>query len=288
MTDSQLVLILIGTVTAIVAVLVLLELSIRRGEPDLFDWDDFDDRGPPHHPPDVPWIAGGSGDRDGDELSRVFEATQLLRLDHLRGMDAVDERLRELAASVRASTRSPRRRPRKPTSVLLCGPPGGAMTVFTHELARTFRARLVQLCSSAALPITNGGSQPAIAAAINQARDHLPSVLVIDGFEVVASAAIRDADRHRTANDLLGEALRPMYGASHLVVAVFTVHDDDQVSAAIRNRFEHVVPLDAPLLERALRIYALRTADPELYRAISGARLAEHPDLAPPSWHKAA
>jgi SpoVK/Ycf46/Vps4 family AAA+-type ATPase len=209
-------------------------------------------------------------------------------LDHLRGMDAIEEQLLDLAEAVRTSTRSPRRHPRRPTSILLSGPPGGAMTVFTHELARTFRAKLVQVCSSAALPSTNGGSQPVVAAVVNQARYHLPSILVIDEFEAVASTAICDADRHRAANDLLGEALRPIYGASHLVVAVFTAYDDDEVAPAIRNRFEHVVPLDAPRLERALRIYALRTADPELYRAISGARLADHPDLSPPTWGSAA
>lgn len=283
--DSLVFLILVSTIAVIVTVLAVLELSVRHRGSSFVDWDDFD-RGPPHHPPDVPYFAG-SGD-EPDQLSWVFEASQLLRLDQLRGMDAIEEQLLDLAAAVRTATRSPRRRPRRPTSILLYGPPGGAMTVFTHELARTFRARLVQVCSSAALPSTNGGSQPAIAAVVNQARYHLPSVLVIDEFESVASAAIRDAERHRAANDLLGEALRPIYGASHVVIAVFTAYDDDEVTPAIRNRFEHVVPLDAPGLERALRIYALRTADPELYRAISGARLADHPDLSPPTWGSAA
>lgn len=285
MPENQVILILVSIVAVILTALTALELSVSRGRTDLAEVDDAD-RGPPRHPPEVRYVAESGDQRE--RLSRIFEATQLLRLDHLRGMDVIEEQLRELAAAVRTATRSPRRRPRSPASILLHGPPGGAMTVFTHELARTFRAKLVQLCSSAALPSTDGGSQPAIAAVVNQARYHLPSVLVIDQFEAVASAAIRDADRHRAANDLLGEALRPIYGASHVVVAVFTAYDDDRVSPAIRNRFEHVVPLDAPRLERALRIYALRTADPELYRAISGARLAEHPDLSPPTWGSAA
>ena len=270
-------------------VLIAIEISLRDASPDVRDELHLD-RGLPDvavHDALVGFGVADDGSR-GDPIFAVFEPSELLAVDHLRGMDALDGLLRQLARDVQEARRSPRRRPRRPTSILIHGPPGGAMTIVSHELARGFRARLVQLFATKALPSTNGGAQPKIAVAVNQARDHLPSVLVIDQLEYVAAASVRDADRLRTANDLVGEALRPIYGTSHVVVGIFTAYDNRPVPRRVAEVFEHVMAVDLPHLERALRAYALRTGDPELLRAISGTRLAEHPDVAPPPWHSAA
>jgi SpoVK/Ycf46/Vps4 family AAA+-type ATPase len=271
-------------------VLIAIEASLRDARSDLRGDLRFD-RGPPDE--DLHDALVGFGvmdDRLGpnEPIFTVFEPSELLAVDHLRGMDTVDDLLRELAERVRETRRSPRRRPRRPTSILLCGPPGGAMTIIAHELARGFRARLVQVFATKALPNTNGGAQPKIAVAVNQARDHPPSVLLLDEFEHVAAASVRDADRLRAANDLVGEALRPMYGTSHVVVGIYTVYDDHPVPRRITGVFEHVLAVDLPGLERALRVHALRAEDRDLSRAVSGARLAEPPDVTPPPWHSAA
>jgi hypothetical protein len=249
------------------------------------------DRGPPDEHVDEALVGFGvigGQHRDDEPIFTVFEPNQLLAVDHLRGMEAADELLQHVAQDVRGVRRSPRRRPRRPTSILFHGPPGGAMTILSHELARGFHARLVQLFASRALPSTNGGVQPKVAVAVNQARDRMPSVLLIDQLEHVAAASVRDADRQRTANDLLSEALRPIYGTSHVVIGIFTMYDNHKVPRRLTDVFEHVVPVDLRELERALRTYALRTGDRELFRAISGPCLAEHPDVAPPRWHTAA
>lgn len=281
---------LAALVALLLLVLLAIEASLRDASPHLRDELRLD-RGPPDgEVHDAPVGFGVTDDhaRDDEPMFTVFEPNELLTVDHLRGMEAVDGLLRQLATDVREARRSPRRRPRRPTSILFHGPPGGAMTILSHELARGFRAKLVQLFATKALPSTNGGAQPKISAAVNQARDHLPSVLMIDQLEYVAAASVRDADRQRTANDLVGEALRPIYGTSHVVVGIFTVYDNHPMPRRVVEVFEHVVAVDLPHLERALRVYALRTGAPELFRAISGTRLAEHRDVASPPWESAA
>lgn len=217
----------------------------------------------------------------------VYELNQLLTVDHLRGMDAVERLVAGLEDAIAESRQPPPRSPRRPTSVLLHGPPGGAMTIMGHVLARKLRGRLVQILASQTLPTANGGSQPLVAIAVNEARLRLPSVLMIDELEEVAGAEVRDAVKQRAANDLMNESLRPFYGASHLVVALFTTYDDRPLPSRLTAEFEHIVAVDVPDIERALLVTALRTADDHLFRAISGPRLAERPDLTG-EWRSAA
>lgn len=252
---------------------------------------------PPHpHDPLIggdPVTAEGDGWRHGDDRARrdaplaaTFSASDVLAVEHLRGKDAVEALVARLWRVVEAAERSGWRRPR-PASILLHGPPGGAMTMVAHELARAARARLVQVYATRALPNTNGSAQPRIAAAVNEARDRLPSILVIDELELVGAPSVRDPERMRTASDLLAAALRPLYSGRHVVVGLYTDAGDDPVPRQVAEAFEHVEAVDLPQLERALSASIVRTGDGTLLRAIAGKCLVECADLAP-SHHSAA
>lgn len=212
-------------------------------------------------------------------IYRIYEQSEIIKVDHLRGMDAIEDLLHGLAEAVVEARREPRRRPRRPTSILLHGPPGSAMTILAHVFARRFRARLVQVFASRTIATNNGGSQPLIAIAVGQARDRLPSVLVLDELDVLASGDVRDVDKRRAANDLIGESLRAVYGPSHVVMGVYTTYGDDPPSRTLRQRFEHVVCVDVPELERAMLITAVTTADDALFRSMPITRLAERADV---------
>ncbi|MBW3605602.1 MAG: ATP-binding protein [Actinobacteria bacterium] len=153
------------------------------------------------------------------------------------------------------------------------------MTILAHVFARRCRARLVQVFASRTIATNNGGSQPQIAIAVGQARDRLPSVLVLDELDMLASADVRDADKRRAANDLISESLRAVYGPSHVVMGVYTTYGDDKPTRALQQRFEHVVCIDVPELERAMLITAVNTADDALFRSMPITRLAERADV---------
>lgn len=231
-------------------------------DPELIEY--YDE---PDEPPERPTIY------------QVYEQSELINVDHLRGMDTIEDMLHDLAEAVVDARRQPRRRPRRPTSILLHGPPGSAMTVLAHVFARRFRARLVQVFGSRTIATNNGGSQPLIAVAVGQARQRLPSVLVLDELDVLARADIRDAEKRRAANDLIGESLRAVYGPSHVVMGVYTTYGDDRPSRTLLQRFEHVVCVDVPELERAMLITAVNTTDDVLFRSMPITRLAERADV---------
>lgn len=244
----------------------------------------LDVRGPPPYVDDVgpdvlEYLDGLEEQTERPKYFEVYEQDQLVNVDQLRGMDAIDALLQDLTEQVVDARRSPRRRPRRPTSVLLHGPPGSAMTILAHVFARRFRARLVQVFASRTLPISDGGSQPLVAVAVGQARDRLPSVLVLDELDCVAAADISDIDKRRAANDLVNESLRAVYGPSHVVMAVYTTYGADRPPPTLVQRFEHVVRVDVPELERAMLITAINTTDDALFRAVPTTRLAERADV---------
>ncbi|CAN5859515.1 hypothetical protein BH23ACT10_BH23ACT10_29240 [soil metagenome] len=276
--------VLAGIVIAgVIAVIVSVE-AITRREFAVPMHETLDVRGPPPFLDDV----GPDVIEFIDELAdqpqqvsffEVYERGRLINVDQMRGMDAIEDLLHDLAEQVVDARRRPRRRPRRPTSILLHGPPGSAMTILAHVFARRFRARLVQVFASQIVATNNGGSQPLVAIAVGQARDRLPSVLVLDELDVLAGADVRDADKRRAANDLIGESLRAVYGPSHLVLAVYTTYGSDRPSPALIQRFEHVVRVDVPELERAMLITAINTADDALFRSVPTTRLAERADV---------
>lgn len=247
----------------------------------------------PFHTPDddelddgwTPTVLSGieQGDDDPidaeDGLFRVIEPGGLLNVDHLRGMDAIEYLLRDLVGDVLASREERRRRPRVPTAILLYGPPGVGMTVLAHVVARRFRARLVQLFASRALAETDGGSQPQIAVAVNEARYHLPSVLFIDELELLLAPEVSDVRCQRAANDLINESLRRMYGTSHVVIGAFSTHDAARLPPMVTRVFNYVVRVDVPDLEVAMLTEILRNTDHEILRAVPAGRLVERADL---------
>lgn len=270
-------------IAGLIVVVAAIELITRR-EYAAPERDMLDVRGPPPFVDDV----GPDVIELLDELEEqpqqapffeVFEQTQLINVDQMRGMDAIDDLLHHLAAQVVDARRRPRRRPRRPTSILMYGPPGSAMTILAHVFARRFRARLVQVFASQIVATNNGGSQPLVAIAVGQARDRLPSVLVLDELDILAGADVRDVEKRRAANDLISESLRAVYGPSHLVMAVYTTYGADRPPPALLQRFEHVVRVDVPELERAMLITAVNTADDALFRSVPVTRLAERADV---------
>lgn len=270
------------TIGSVIAVLVAVEMMTRRAPRELPPHPVLDVQGPPDDPAPcdvIDLFDPPPDDASGQAIYEVYEPQRLLDVDHLRGMDAIDELLQTVAAdAVEARGRS-RRRLRRPTAILLHGPPGSAMTVLAHVFARRFGARLVQIFASRTIAETNGGSQPTIALAVDQARHRLPSVLLIDELDEVIGPDVKDAGRQRAANDLLNECLRPVYGTSHVVMAAFTSYDDDAVPRRLEQAFGHVVRVDVPELERAVLLTAIRSADGALFRSLSRKHLAERADV---------
>lgn len=270
------------TIGSLIAVLVAVEVIIRRSPREL-PAPVLGVRVPPDDPPrddEVIDLFDPSPDDVADEaIYEVYEPQQLLDVDHLRGMDAVDELLQRVAAGVVDARGQSRRRPRRPTAILLHGPPGSAMTVLAHVFARRFGAHLVRIFASRTIAESNGGSQPKIALAADRARHRLPSVLLIDELEEVIGPDVKDAERQRAANDLLNECLRPVYGTSHVVLASFTNDGDDGLPRRLERAFEHVVRVDVPELERAVLLTAIRSAEGALFRSLSRRRLAERADV---------
>lgn len=271
------------TIAGLIVVVAAIELITRR-EFAAPERKVLDVRGPPPFADDVgPAVIEFLNELEEQpqqpRFFEVYEQAQLINVDQMRGMDAIDDLLHHLAAQVVDARRRPRRRPRRPTSILMYGPPGSAMTIFAHVFARRFRARLVQVFASQIIATNNGGSQPLVAIAVGQARDRLPSVLVLDELEVLAGTEVRDVDKRRAANDLINESLRAVYGSSHLVMAGYTTYGADRPSPALLQRFEHVVRVDVPELERAMLVTAITTADDALFRSVPVARLAERADV---------
>lgn len=282
MDDVETTLIGIVAIGALICLVAAIELTMGR-TPSAARWEVPEGRDPPAA--DDRW-GDGAIDLRGDApesqrsppMHESCEWTDLIDVNHLRGMDTIEELLAGLADAVVEATRRPRRRPRRPTSLLLHGPPGGAMIILAHVFARTFRARLVHVFASRTIAMNNGGSQPLIAVAVNEARDRLPSVLLLDELDLVAAAEIRDPTKLRAANDLVNESLRPCYGASHVVIATFTTEASGPPQA-LQHTFEHVVRVDVPELERALVRQAVRTTEHELFRRMPAHRLANRADV---------
>lgn len=268
------------TIGSLIAVLLAVEVMTRRTPREL-PRPVLDVRGPPDDPsPDddvIDLFDPAPDDASREAIYEVYEPQQLLDVDHLRGMDAIDELLQTVAAGVVEARGRSRRRPRRPTAILLHGPPGSAMTVLAHVFARQFGAHLVRIFASRTIAESNGGSQPMIALAVDRARHRLPSVLLVDELDEVIGPDVKDTERQRAANDLLNECLRPAYGTSHVVVASFTSYDD-AVPRLLEQAFEHVVRVDVPELERAVLLTAIRSADGALFRSLSRKRPAERAD----------
>lgn len=268
-------LLLIAVVSLVGLIAGAVEWITRRGSHVVRE--EFDGRGPPQYPELD--ILAEDGTVPRDVVAQVYERADLLQVDELRGVDAVEAVLWALIDIVITERDSERHRPSAPTAILLHGPPGVGMAVLAHMLARHLRARLVHVFASAVVPTTNGGSQPIIAPAVNQACHRQPSVLLLDELEVLAGADVRDSIKLRAANDLLAESLRWRYGPSPVVIAAFTTYDVGPLPRRLTGAFRHIVHVDVTEFEWAMVRTAIRSTDHELFRAVPAARLLERRDL---------
>lgn len=181
---------------------------------------------------------------DDEVVARVFEPDDLLDVGRFQGLEPY-ERIAGNLIDLGCDERDGRnRQPGPPLSILLHGPSRVAMTVVAHTVAWGLDADLVQLFAAAVLPSSNGGSQPIVAPAVNKARGRRRSVLFIDELEKLATADRGDVRRQRAMNDLVAEALRPVYGRAPIVIAAYA--DDDAPDRRLTDRFEHIVVIDVP------------------------------------------
>jgi hypothetical protein len=170
-------------------------------------------------------------------VARVYHVDDLLDI-HLSGdLAGLDWTVGSILDVIRrASAR--RGQPAPPVSVLIHGTPGVSIPIVVHALAVRLEAELVQLFASTVVPNSNGGSQPIVAPAVNQARGRRSSVLYIDEIDTLVTNDRRDVKRQRALNDLIGEALRPVYGRVPVVVARYAGREHPP--ASLVNRFDHV------------------------------------------------
>lgn len=194
-----------------------------------------------------------SPDRDArlapnDEVvARVFEPDDLLDVSRFQGVAVPERFANDLIDLAWAQRDGPTRQPGPPLSILMHGPCRVTMTVIAHMLAWGLDADLVQLFASAVLPSSNGGSQPIVAPAVNKARGRRRSVLFIDELETLAVADRHDFKRQRAMNDLVAEALRPVYGRTPVVIASFSGLAFPP--RGLTDRFDHVLYVDVPELD---------------------------------------
>jgi SpoVK/Ycf46/Vps4 family AAA+-type ATPase len=179
---------------------------------------------------------------DDQVVAWVFEPDDLLDVDRFQGLEPYERIAADLIDLAWDERDGRTRQPDPPLSILLRGPSGVAMAVVAHMVAWGLDADLVQLFAAAVLPSSDGGSQPIVAPAVNKARGRRGSVLFIDQLEVLATADRRDVRRQRAMNDLMGEALRPVYGRAPIVIAAYGGHDVPD--RRLTDRFEHIVFVD--------------------------------------------
>jgi hypothetical protein len=181
-------------------------------------------------------------------VARVYEADDLLDIQLSGDLAGLDWTVGSILDVIRRAS-AQRGQPAPPVSVLIHGTPGASIPVVVHALAVRLEAELVQLFASAVLPNSNGGSQPIVAPAVNQARGRRSSVLYIDEIETLVTSDRRDVKRQRALNDLLGEALRAAYGRVPVVVARYAGRD--RPPAGLVNRFDHVCKVSDGELDEA-------------------------------------
>jgi hypothetical protein len=179
---------------------------------------------------------------DDEVVARVFEPDDLLDVGRFQGLEAYERIAADLIDLAWDERNGRARQPEPPLSILLHGPSGVAMAVVAHMVAWGHDADLVQVFATAVLPTSNGGSQPIVAPAVNKARGRRRSVLFIDRLEALATADRRDVRRQRAMNDLVAEALRPVYGRAPVVIAAYA--GDDVPDRRLTDRFEHIVFVD--------------------------------------------
>lgn len=179
---------------------------------------------------------------DDEVVARVFEPDDLLDVTRFPAADVLVPHANALIDLAWDDRDGRPRQPGPPLSILMHGPPGVAMTVLAHMLAWGLDADLVQVFASTVLPTSNGGSQPIVAPAVNKARGRRRSVLFLDQLQALAVADRRDITRQRAMNDLVAEALRPVYGRAPVVIAAYAGHDAPD--RRLTDRFEHIVFVD--------------------------------------------
>lgn len=182
-------------------------------------------------------------------VARVFEPDELLDVGWCPAIEILERVAGDLVDLAWDDHHRRGRRPGPPLSILMHGPPGVAMTVIVHLLARGLDADLVHLFASAVLPSSNGGSQPIVAPAVNKARGRRRSVLYIDQLEELAVARREDTSRQRALNDVIAEALRPVYGRAPVAIAAYQGHEVPP--RALTDRFDHLLFVDVPELDDA-------------------------------------
>lgn len=179
---------------------------------------------------------------DDDVVARVFQPEDVLDVTRFSVADLLDGHATALVDLAWDDRDGPVRQPGPPLSILMHGPPGVAMVVLAHMLAWELDADLVHVFASAILPTSNGGSQPIVAPAVNKARGRRRSVLFLDELEALAVRDRHDVKRQRALNDLVSEALRPVYGRAPVVVAAYA--GEDVPDRGLTDRFEHLVFVD--------------------------------------------
>lgn len=186
---------------------------------------------------------------DDEVVARVFEPYDLLDVSRFHGLEVYDRIAGDLIDLARDERDGRTRQPDPPLSILMHGPSRVAMAVVAHVVAWSLDADLVQVFAAAVLPSSNGGSQPIVAPAINKARGRRRSVLFVDQLEALATADHHDVRRQRAMNDLVAEALRPVYGPAPTVIAAYA--GEDVPDRRLTDRFEHIVFVDVPKTDDA-------------------------------------
>jgi hypothetical protein len=179
---------------------------------------------------------------DDEVVARVFEPDDLLDVGRFQGPEAHEQVASDLIALAWDERDGRTRQPGPPLSILMHGPSRVAMAVVAHMVAWGLDADLVQVFAGAVLPSSDGGSQPIVAPAVNRARGRRRSVLFIDRLEALATVDRHDVRKQRAMNDLIGEALRPVYGRAPVVIAAYA--GDGVPDRGLTDRFEHSVLVD--------------------------------------------
>lgn len=184
---------------------------------------------------------------DDEVVARVYGPDELLDAGWIPWNEVLERVAGDLVELAWDSHDHRDRQPGPPLSILMHGPPGAAMTVLVHMLAHGFDADLVQLLASAVVPTSNGGAQPIVAPAVNRARGRRRTVLFIDQLETLDTGDRHDIRRQRAMNDLLAEALRPVYGRAPVVIAAYA--SQAIPPRGLTDRFEHLLFVDVSDLD---------------------------------------
>lgn len=180
-------------------------------------------------------------------LVAAYDPDRLLGCRRLQHAERAFHVVRDV---VRPSSRASALEPRGPRRILLYGGSSAEMATVVALAARHARRQLLRVACLGAIPTTDGGSQPMIAAALNAVRVPHACLIWLDGLE---SLAVADHRAQRAFHDLLYESVRPSFAPATAVVGTFRTGRLRPVPPPLmRRRFGRCAVVDLPHLGEVL------------------------------------